>query len=151
MPKVPRTPLPSRSSRSTPHRFVVISLRLLFIVATACTATSPNQSGQWSSNDADLTIADSSATLRILASGGCFGSYGQFDAPLPNGRFSIPGTYTQLIGAYPGTLHYTAQFSGSIRVTDLSITVAVPDLQATYGPFTLAHKSGPAWPQCLYP
>lgn len=149
MPPAPRKSLPPLDPRFTAYRSVAIGLGL--IVATACTATSPSQSGRWGSDQADLTIVDSSATLQILASGGCFGSYGQFDAPLPTGRFSVPGTYTQLVGVYPGTLQYPAQFSGSVRAQLLSITVTVPDLQATFGPFALAHKGGPAWPQCLYP
>jgi hypothetical protein len=121
------------------------------ISAAACSSTSPDQPGTWGSDQASLTIKDSSGTLRILASGGCYGSYGEFAQRLPAGAFTFPGTFTQLIGAYPGKLQYPAQFSGSVTGAKLSLTVAVPALQQSFGPFTLTHGVSEDWPACLYP
>jgi hypothetical protein len=121
------------------------------LLTVACTATAPDQSRRWGSDQAILTIADTGATLQILASGGCYGSYGDFAQPLSSGSFAIPGTYTQLIGAYPGMIRYPAQFSGTMGAKQLSITVTVPALHTAFGPFTLAPGVSTTWPACLYP
>src|ERR1700693_5619419 len=66
------------------------------------------QPGVWGSEKANLTITKDNATLEILSFGGCFGSYSEMTQPIPKGPFSIAGTYTQLIGAYPGKIQYAA-------------------------------------------
>lgn len=101
--------------------------------------------------EASLTIADTSATLLILASGSCYGSFGQIDAPIPSGSFALSGTYTPLIGAYPGKVQYAAQFSGLVDGGQLSITITVPSLQRVVEPFSLTAWRSATWPMCLYP
>jgi hypothetical protein len=123
----------------------------LLLAASGCTSTTPDQSGVWGSDQASLTIVDTSATLRIVAAGDCYGSYGEFDQPVSSGTFSRGGTYTQLIGAYPGKLQYAAQFSGTVSGRQISLTVTVPTLQGTVGPFTLTQGRSAKWPACLYP
>jgi hypothetical protein len=117
----------------------------------ACGSTSPGQPDAWGSDQASLTIAGGAATLRILASGGCYGSYGEIDHSIPTGAFALAGTYTQLIGAYPGKLEYPAQFSGSVTDDRMTITVTVPALQQAFGPFALARGVTQVWPACMYP
>ena len=107
--------------------------------------------GNWGSNDASLAVSDSGATLEILASGGCYGSYGSIDAPIPTGSFTVAGTYTQLIGAFPGKLQYAAQFAGALTGRQMSITIAVPDLQRSFGPYVLTYGVKKTWSACLYP
>ena len=126
-------------------------IALVVLGTAACGSTSPDQPDAWGSDRASLTIAGGTATLRILASGGCYGSYGEIDHPIPNGAFALAGTYTQLIGAYPGKLEYPAQFSGSVADDRMTLTVTVPALQQAFGPFTLAHGVTPVWPACMYP
>ncbi len=113
------------------------------------------QPGVWGSGSAGLTVTSGSATLDILAStlpdGGCFGSYGEMTRPIPNGAFSLPGTYTQLIGAFPGKVQYAAQYSGFVEGDRMSILVTVPLLGQTFGPFPLTHGVNNAWSPCLYP
>jgi hypothetical protein len=123
----------------------------LLLPASGCTSTSPDQSAVWGSDQANLTIVDTSATLRIVAAGGCYGSYGEFDQPPSSGAFSRGGTYTQLIGFYPGQVQYAAQFSGTVSGRQISLTVTVPALQGTVGPFTLTQGRTAKWPACLYP
>jgi len=124
---------------------------LAFTAALGCSATSPDQAGVWGSNEATLTMADTGATLRILASGGCYGSYGEFGRRLPAGTFAISGSYTQLIGAYPGTIQYPAQFTGTFSGARISLRVTVPNLQQTFGPYQLAEGVTRQWPACAYP
>jgi hypothetical protein len=109
------------------------------------------QPGVWGSERAGLTITKGSATLDILSDGGCFGTYGESTQPIPNGPFSIAGTYTQLIGAFPGKIEYAAQFSGVVEGNRMSITVTVPALQQAIGPFLLTDGVNNAWSPCLYP
>jgi hypothetical protein len=124
---------------------------LVVAAAWACTATSPDQSSVWGSDQATLTIAGSGATLRILASGGCYGSYGDFDQRPLAGAFTVSGTYTQLIGAYPGKVQYPAQFSGTSSGRQISLTVSVPALNQDFGPYQLAEGVIRQWPACAYP
>ena len=146
---VPKGPPPQRSFHS-PTGFS-LALAVVLLLATGCTATTPEESGRWGSDQASLTVSDSGATLHILASGGCYGSYGDFDQPTASGPFSISGTYTQLIGAYPGMIRYPAQFAGTVDARQLSIKVTVPALPNVIGPFALARGITTAWPACLYP
>ena len=119
--------------------------------AVGCSASSPDQAAEWGSNQATLTVVDTSSTLRILASGGCYGSYGEFAQRMPSGAFTIPGTYTQLGGAYPGMVQYAAQFTGTLSGTHLSLSVTVPDLQQTFGPYHLTEGVTHQWSACAYP
>ena len=119
-------------------------------------AISVSPRGQvFGSDKAKLAIAGSSATLEIkaltLPSGGCFGTYGQIDQPIPNGPFSLHGSFTQLIGAFPGKIDYSADFSGVVESNQITITVTVPAIQQSFGPFVLINGVDPPWTPCLYP
>src|SRR5437867_13324004 len=104
-------------------------------VPTAADTTGPR--GIWASDQVSLAITDSDATVQILASGGCVGSYGKIMHPIPAGRFSLAGTYTQLIGAYPGHLDYAAQYAGLVDGNHLTLTITVATLPQPFGPFQL--------------
>ena len=141
----------------TVNRARLLSLATSIGLAAACSdyppsaSTSTAQRGTWGSNQASLTVGDSSATLQILASGGCFGSYGEISRSIPKGAFSLPGVYTQLIGAYPGKVQYAAQFTGDAEDNRLSITATVSAPQQSSGPFSLTFGVNNAWTACLYP
>jgi hypothetical protein len=113
------------------------------------------QPGVWGSEAASLTVTSGGATLDILSltlpAGGCFGAYGESTQPIPNGPFSIAGTYTQLTGAFPGKIQYAAQHSGVVEGDRMSITITVPALQQAFGPFLLTQGVNNAWSPCLYP
>ena len=104
----------------------------------------------WASDRASLTIKDSGAGVRILASG-CVGSYGHIVGPIPPGRFSLPGTYTQLIGAYPGRVKYSARYGGLWDGNHLTLTISVATLPEPVGPFHLRSGVRPTWRPCRYP
>lgn len=134
--------------------------RLALLAATlgtvlACSSsTSPNglaRRGEWASGQADLMIADQSAHLAILADVGCIASYGDIPQSIPSGSFDLSGTYTQVTNIFPGTVQYPAQFSGTAQADQLSISVTVPALQQTFGPFTLAYGVHESWSVCAFP
>jgi hypothetical protein len=111
--------------------------------------------GVWGSENASLTITRDGAKLDLLSSpfpnGGCFGAFGEMAQPIPKGAFSIAGTYTQLMGVYPGKIEYAARCSGVVEGSRMSIAIAVPALQQTFGPFLLTVGVSNAWSPCLYP
>jgi hypothetical protein len=111
--------------------------------------------GVWGSDKASVTVKGGSANVEILAGamppGGCFGSYGDIAQEIPNGHFSLLGTYTQLTGVYPGKVQYPAQFSGSVEGTEMTLTISVPELPRVLGPFILTYGVTNAWGPCLYP
>ena len=61
------------------------------------------------------------------------GSYGQVLQPIPTGRFSLPGTYTQLMGAYPGRVEYAAQYAGQWDGNQLTLEITVVTLPQPVG------------------
>jgi hypothetical protein len=126
------------------------ALSLLALSLGACASTGPDQLA-WGSDQVSLTITENSATLRFLASGGCYGSYGEIDQPVPPGSFSLAGTYTQLTGVYPGSVQYTAQFVGVVAGRHMALTISIPAIQQTLGPFSLTPGVAKTWTPCLYP
>jgi hypothetical protein len=117
----------------------------------ACSSTGPDQSAVWGSNDAALTITESDATLRILASGGCYGSYGVIDHLVPSGSSSASGTYGQLTGVAPGHVDYPAQYTITVVGGEMTLSIGIPALQQTLGPFQLRQGVVRSWPACMYP
>jgi len=111
--------------------------------------------GVWGSAQASLTIAKDGATLEILSqvlpAGGCFGELGDIFGHFPSGRFVLPGTFTQLIGAYPGKLVYPAEYSGTVLGSTLTLTATVPALHKSFGPYHLVRGVTNKWTPCLYP
>jgi hypothetical protein len=95
--------------------------------------------------------AENKATVQVLAPGGCYGAYGDFDHAVPSGTFTLAGTYTQLIGAYPGSIQHTAEYAGTIVGNVMTLSISVPALQQTIGPFRLTAGVTSAWSACLYP
>lgn len=131
-------------------------LAALLGATAACTAPDATTGrspllGSWGSAQAGLAVTGSGATLQVLASGGCYGSYGTFAAPVAAATFDVTGTWTQLTGAYPGKTQYAARFSGSLAGDRLTLTVAVPSLGGAIGPFVLTRGVTSAWNACLYP
>jgi len=126
-------------------------LGLVWALAIAACFTEPNQASLWGSDQASLSVTAQGATLQILASGDCYGSYGEITQPIGFGSFTLPGRYTQLMGVAPGYVRYPAEFSGSIVRGLMTLSVSIPTLQQNLGPFHLTLGEGRTWPPCLYP
>ncbi|MDQ6891920.1 MAG: hypothetical protein M3167_04490 [Acidobacteriota bacterium] len=111
--------------------------------------------GTWGSESASLTIDASAASLKLfalsLATGGCFGAFGDIPSQIPKGRFELPGTYTQLMGAYPGRTEFPARYEGFAWDDLMTLTVTVPSLPHVFGPYLLVYGAGNAWTPCLFP
>lgn len=137
------------------RKLSIFVLTALTGIALACSdrlPTSPGtraQRGEWGSNQVSLTIKDSSATLQFHSDGGCYGAYGEIDQPIPTGRFTRPGTFTQLMGVAPGKIEYAAEYSGMVDVNQVSITATVG--QQAFGPFSLTFGVNTTRGPCLYP
>jgi len=128
-----------------------IAAGALALLAAACSSTGPDQSGVWGSDQASLRISATGATLNILASGGCYGSYGEISQPILSTSFTLSGSFTQLMGVYPGHADYPAQFTGGLSRGILTLSVRIPALQQTLGPYALMPGVTTSWPACLYP
>jgi hypothetical protein len=124
---------------------------LLAPMMASCASTGPDHSSSWGSTEASLTVAASTATVQILASGGCYGSYGEIDQPFPSGPFTLSGTYTQLMGAYPGSVQYPAQYTGTVSGSHMTLSITISALQQTIGPFSLTQGVATTWQPCMYP
>lgn len=124
---------------------------LCTLASSACGSTAPERATTWASDQASLVIAGNKATVQILASGGCYGSYGEIDTDIPSGAFTLSGTFTQLTGVYPGHVQYPAEFAGNTIGNVMTLTITVPSLQRTIGPFHLTAGATAAWPACAYP
>jgi hypothetical protein len=131
-------------------RLLPVSL-VLTLTSAACTPTAPDQSAQWGSDEASLTIAEDKATVQIVTSTGCYGAYGNIDQTIGSGSFSLSGTYTQLTGVAPGSVRYAAQYFGTVAGDQMTLSISVPALQLTLGPFSLTSGAAKTWPACQYP
>ena len=131
-----------------------LAFAFLLIAAAACSdATSAGvgvRPGTWGSANASLVTTNTGATISIDASG-CFGSYGEVKQRLPAGTFSLDGTFTVLMGVYPGRIDYPAQFTGTTVGNVLSMTIVVPAIQQTLGPYAVTYGVLSARMFCLYP
>lgn len=111
--------------------------------------------GMWGSNQVVLIVAPGTGRLNILAGmmggGGCYGSYGDVPQPVAEGRFTLDGKFTQLMGVYPGKMEYAAQFAGIVDGDRLTMTVSIPAMGTMLGPYYLTYGVGANWTPCLYP
>lgn len=126
---------------------------VLSLTSVACNPTAPDEP-PWGSDQASLTIDQNKATLQIVASGGCYGSYGEIEggnSSRLSGTFTLSGTYTELTGAFPGSRQFAAEYTGTVVGNHMTLTVSVPDLQQTLGPFSLTSGVEKTWPACRYP
>lgn len=131
---------------------LLVALLTLWLTNVACSPAAPDQTRQWGSDQASLTIDQNNATLHILASGGCYGSYGAFeDGSKLSNAFTLSGTYTELTGVFPGSRQYAAEFTGTVAKSQMTLSVSVPALQRTLGPFSLTAGVEKTWPACAYP
>ena len=126
-------------------------LALVAALGGACGPTEPRRAAAWGSDSVSVSIAHDTATVHLMASGGCYGSYGLIYQAIPYGTFSLPGSYVQLTGAYPGSRQYTAEYDGTLIGNTLTLSIVVPELLETIGPFRLTSGVTSTWPACLYP
>jgi hypothetical protein len=131
-------------------RFALVPA-LLALMGSACGSTAPDRLATWGSDQASLSLAENKATVQVLAPGGCYGAYGSIDHAVLSATFTLSGTYTQLIGAYPGSIQYAAEYTGTIVGNVMTLSISVPALQQTIGPFHLTAGVTSAWSACLYP
>ena len=123
---------------------------VLALAGGACAVTAPFEPESWGSDRATLELINGVTTLRILASG-CYGSYGELDQPIPTGTFRVAGQYTQLSGAFPGKTVYPATYTGMKGDSQITVTITVAALLASFGPFLLTRGVHNTWARCLYP
>jgi hypothetical protein len=121
------------------------------VLSSGCDSTAPHHAAVWGSDQASVRIIENRTEVKIMAAGGCFGSYGDIDQAVPSGTFALAGTYTQLIGAYPGSRQYSAEFDGSIVGNTMTLSISVPALPQTLGPFHHTAGVTSSWSPCLYP
>ena len=81
------------------------------LLVAACSSRAPEQPSSWGSDQANLTISNDRALVQFLASGGCYGSFAETDQVIPPGAFAVAGTFTQLMGAAPGSVRYPAELA----------------------------------------
>ena len=130
-------------------------ITVLIVATAACYQESPPVNpgavGVWGSDQARLEVTDTSAALVIMA-GDCYGSRADAMRSIPSDSFSVAGTYTQFIGAYPGFIQQAALIAGRAEGNHVIISVVLPDTgQVVAGPFTLELGVNPTVSQCLYP
>ncbi len=82
--------------------------------------------------------------------GSCYGSFGVIDRPIPAGSFALAGTFTQLMGVFPGFISNPVEDTGSVARAAMTLNMSVPALSLTLGPFRLTAGAGPSWPASLY-
>jgi len=126
---------------------------VVFLLGAACSsgdASTTPPLGDWGSNQASLTIADTSARLYV-ASGTCYIAFADISGRIPGGQFTRTGTFTQLVGYSPGSVQYPATFTGSADTAIVSITITVSGLGQNIGPLYVAQGVTKNFPACAVP
>lgn len=123
----------------------------LALVGSACASTGPDRPTAWGSAQVSLRVADDSAVVEILSSGGCYGSFGNIDHTIPSGTFVLSGMFTQLRGVFPGRVQHRAEYRGSIAGKTMTLSIVLPELQEAIGPFQLTAGVTKSWSACLFP
>jgi hypothetical protein len=132
--------------------FIAASFVLALTNSTCSSPTAPDQRQRWGSDQASLSFNRDTATLQVASSGNCYGSYGEIpNASRLTGTFSLAGTYVELTGVAPGSRQYAAEFTGTVGANQMTLTVTVPSIQRTLGPFTLSAGVEKMWPPCRFP
>ncbi|MCA1582397.1 MAG: hypothetical protein LC796_13595 [Acidobacteria bacterium] len=153
LPTAPANPAPSLDSASAAALLARGARRATVVVPPR--GVDAARLGTWGSESASLTIEPGGATLKVFSSnlpaGGCYGAFGDLPRWVPNGAFALPGTFVQLMGAYPGRIEYAARYDGSIDEDRMTLTVTVPSLSRVLGPYRLVYGAGNSWTPCLYP
>ncbi|MEP7002150.1 MAG: hypothetical protein ABI969_16795 [bacterium] len=72
-------------------------------------------------------------------------------SPVVHGTFVIAGRYAQLMGVSPGRVVHPATFSGVATQRQMTITIAVPAIQMSFGPYVLTRGVAHTWESCKYP
>lgn len=141
------------TANAGPRRIsTALQVALVFtVLSSACEPTAPTRVATWGSDQASVRVTGDSATVQVSLSGGCYGAYGSINHAVQSGTFVLSGTYTQLIGAYPGSIQYQAVYDGTIVGNAMTLSISVPALQQTIGPFNLTAGVTSAWSACQYP
>ena len=129
---------------------------VLVALIAGCSDSAPAKQGVlrgvWGSDQARLSINDSTAVLQVLGGSGCYGARADAGQPVQDNGFVVAVTYTQYTGAYPGYVQQPARMSGTLATDRLSVSVvAAGSGQLLAGPFDLTLGVNPQWNQCLYP
>ena len=117
---------------------------------TGTSAGARARTGIWGASGAVIRVNNGDAMIQI-ADGGCYGSFATTHERIPGGAFTIDGTFTQLMGVAPGRVDYSAQLSGFTAGDRMWITIDVPELSRTLGPYAFVHGTGSLRSACLYP
>lgn len=110
----------------------------------------PVQQGIWGGTDASLLVRGDGGTFQL------FCAFGSVDQPFRTdsmGRFHAAGTYTRQMGAVPpgGIPMYSGRYSGVVHGTTMSLTVFVPELGQTLGPYSLTYGVNSNLTICMVP
>ena|SRR5258706_281193 len=132
----------------------MLAISLVFSLASAaCSSPTAADQSVWGSGQAGLTIDQNKVTLQIAASSGnCYSASGEIEGgTVPTGTFRRSGTYTELTGEFPGGHQYAAEYTGTVAGNQMTLSISVPALQKTVGPFSLTSGVKKTWPACQFP
>jgi hypothetical protein len=110
----------------------------------------PVKRGIWGGPGASLLVREDGGTLQLLCA---FGSIDQAVRADSTGRFQAAGTYTREMGAVPpgGIPKYAGRYSGVVHGTTMTLTISVPELEQTLGPYTLHFGVDASLLPCMVP
>ena len=116
---------------------VAVRVPALFLLALGCASpTSPDPTGQWGSNVANLSLSRSGGTIEY----GCgLGTIDSSWSVASSGRFTATGLHFPEGGPVPigGIPPHPARYVGTLRGRWLTLSVTLTDLDQTMGPYTL--------------
>src|SRR5678810_773986 len=99
------------------------SIALVFpLIIGACASTAPDHPSAWGSDEVSLTVNASTTTVQLLASCGCYGSYGEISQPVPLFFFNDTATteiYTRSLVGSVKYQNWCKAFAPSMRAASI--------------------------------
>ncbi len=128
----------------------VVLCAFLALAAGCATVTAPPTGvvGSWGGTVASLVLADSGGTLQLPCGAGAIDSAWTLSA---TGQFSASGSYFIEAGpvAAGGPTPHPAHYAGTVSGDRFTLTITVPDLNASLGPFVLIRNGPPVRQLCV--
>ena len=123
--------------------------RLFLLLVLGCAGpTSPDPTGAWGGQDANLTLSRAGGTIEY----GCgLGTIDSTWSVSSAGRFEATGEHFTEGGPLPigGVPPHPARYRGTMRGRWLTLSVSLTDLGQTLGPYTLERGRRTSLAKCL--
>jgi hypothetical protein len=129
-------------------RHVAVGLVMVAVAVACSSTTAPELVGTWGGTEASLALTAAGGDVQYQCGTSTIDSAWTLSA---NGVFAATGQYYVGGGPLPpgGRPPHAATYAGEVHGTTFTLTVTVPDLDATLGPYVMVRDGPEVTELCL--